>query len=417
MFRRSILAALLLAASGNAHAQTIAPAELAALCNQRNPCSLAEAKSAGSDAAGRALTVIELSLGEANPDNPNFRCRPYRREIWLKAAGLPPRRIMELCNDGYGAAGVGEDELTVKQNLLEHAQNGGSAWRWDVTRRIQLSPLRVLEEAHCSYHNLAPGFTSTRWDWQRFAGETRWTPKRCALARTKAEEEEELGCTPEKAARRYIPIPLLEGALERGGGKRLHLGSCASAIDEGGERGFLLYGTPRSGGAELRVLLISRRDLVVTVSDERFATGAASWVHDDHIELWLGHGRTNLECEDEKPTNLRQWGISLDGKVHAGHGNPRTAPRVVARLEGRVGRRSHVTLHLFLPEEADGLTLAYSKSANGKQARLVATSRIQRTDATTLGAIWRVGAKGARCIEKDGQLDLAETGSPALLRE
>jgi len=405
-------AALVISAAAPALAQT--GGDLAMLCNTRSPCAVVETKPAGKDAEGRALTVIELNVGADNGEG--FKCRPYRREFWVRVEGVAqPRRVLELCNDGYGAAGVGEDEVVVGDNRIEHQQNGGSAWRWDVTYVIQLSPLRVLNEAHCSYHNVAPGFSTTRWDWRGFTGEARWTPKRCTPANGKADEDEEMGCMPEKATRRYMPIPMLEGAFERAG-KRLHLGSCAAAIDESGQRGHLLAGTGRANGAELRALLLSKRDLVVTVSDRRFAAGAASWLNDDHIELWLGDYHADLSCPGTR-SNLRQWGIGLDGKVHAAHGNPRTGPRLVQRLERSAGGRAQVTLHLLLPEDAAGITLAYSKAENGKQARLVATSAIKRTDATTIGGTWRVGPKAVHCAERDGQLDLIETGLPALLGE
>jgi hypothetical protein len=400
--------------AGPALAQSVS--NIADLCRGRSPCTLVAAKVAGKDAQGRSLTVVEINLGQKPRENSadRFDCDPYRREFWVRTEGVAAaQRVFELCNDGYGAAGVGEDEVEIGDNRLVHKRNGGSAWRWDVARTVQLSPLRVLTEGHCSYHNIAPGFTTTQWDWRRLAGETRWTPKKCA----RATDDDEMGCTPEKATRRFLNIPMLGGALERAGGKRLHLGSCAALIDESGQRGFVLFGRPRAGGAELRALLISNRDLIVSVTDDKFAAGVANWVNSDHVELWLGHGRTNLECENEKPANLRQWGIGLDGKVHAGHGNPRTAPRVIARLERKVGARTQVTLHLFLPEDVDGLTLAYSKSAGGKQERLVASSPVRRTDATTLGAIWRVEPKAVVCAERNGALDLTDTGLPVILED
>ena len=383
---------------------------VADLCTGRAPCSLVETKSAGKDAQGRALTVVEINLGEQNDDG--FKCRPYRREFWLRVDGVAqPQRILELCNDGYGASGVGEDDITIKANLLEHHQMGGSAWRWSVGYSIQLSPLRVLDEAHCSYHNIAPGFTAYTWDWTRFAGERRWSPKAC---NTKpADDDVEVGCDSGKVLRSYIPIAQLEGAFERVG-RRLHLGTCSTAIDESGQRGFLLHGTGRANGTELRALLISKRDLVVTVTDTRFITGAASWLNEDHVELWLGDYHADLACPGER-NNLRQWGIGLDGKINAAHGNPRTGPRLVARMQRTVNGRQQVTLHLLLPDDVTGITLAYSKAENGRQSRLVATSKLDRADGTTIGGSLRVDPKGVHCGERNGQLDLIDTGLPALL--
>lgn len=411
MIRPAVLGLVLLVVPGAAAAQS--QPDIAALCGARKPCEIVVTKAAGKDAQGRALTVFELDLGEKSAEEPDQKCRPYRREFWLRIEGVAEaKRVLDLCNDGYGAAGIGEDEVTVAPNRIEHAQNGGSAWRWDVTRTIQLSPLRVLNEAHCSYHNVAPGFTTMRWDWQRFSGEARWTPKSCRPPRDRKEEDEaEMGCAPEKATRRYLPIPLLEGALDASGGKLVHLGTCAAAIDDGGGRGDVIFGKPGAGTASLRALMVSPRDLVVTVTDDAFATGAASWINDDHIELWLGHGRAGLDCEGDRPANLRQWGIGLDGKVHPGHGNAKNGPRLLARLKRTHRGKKQVTLHLRLPDETvDGVTLVYSKSVGGRQARLVATSPFKRSDPTTLGATWRIDPKAARCAAAAGQLDVVESG-------
>jgi hypothetical protein len=86
---------LLLAGVADALGQAPTRAELAALCKERMPCSLVAAKPAGPDAHGRALTVIELNLGKKNPDNTSgnelFDCAPYRREFWLRVAGVRSR--------------------------------------------------------------------------------------------------------------------------------------------------------------------------------------------------------------------------------------------------------------------------------------------------------------------------------------
>src|SRR5581483_12260510 len=97
-------------------------------------------------------------------------------------------------------------------------------------------------------------------------------------------------------------------------GDPVPLGSCASAFDESGQRGFVTFGKPRPGGAEFRVLMVSERDLVVTVADQTFASGAASWLNDDHLDLWIGQDASGLSC-DEGQIKLSQWGIGLDGKV------------------------------------------------------------------------------------------------------
>jgi hypothetical protein len=422
--RGGFVAGLLVAAHGAGwdSAWGQAPTDIAALCGSRSPCALVKATPAGADAQGRALTVVELDLGKKNPENTSgdrrFDCNPYRREFWLRTEGVAPaRRILALCNDGYGAAGVGEDEVKIGANRLEHARNGGSAWRWDNARTIELAPLRVLAEESCSYHNVNIGYSITRWDWLRFAGERRWFPPACKDDDPRAEKRPDW-CDAKAATHRHALIPRLDGALPAGAAA--HLGSCASAFDESGQRGFVVFGNPRPRGAEFRVLLVSNRDLVVTVSDDAFAAGAASWLHDDHIELWIGPDRSGLSCSFPDRIKLSQLGIGLDGKVHHGAGDRAAAPVVVARAALTIAGRQQVTLRLRLPPAADflrALTVVYSKSEGGKQARLTATSPIRRGDAATLSGVFKVEAQAARCAVRDGQLDLVETGRPALLEQ
>ncbi len=274
---------LSLALGSSASAQT--RPDIADLCKHGNPCSLVGTTPAGQDAQGRALTVIELNLGKKNPENTSgderFDCRPYAREFWLRTAGVAePKRVLSLCNDGYGAAGVGEDNVKIAPNRLIHTQHGGSAWRWNNGRTIELSPLRVLSGESCSFHNVNIGYAVTRWDWQRLAGERRWFPQACKDDDPRAEKARPDWCDAARATHRHALIPRLDGAMPRGA--PAHLGSCASVFDESGQRGFVVFGRPRPGGAELRVLMISDRDLVVTVSDQAFAAGGASWLHDDH---------------------------------------------------------------------------------------------------------------------------------------
>lgn len=395
------------------------PPGIAALCGDRKPCSLVSTKPAGKDSEGRALSVVELNLGVKSADNDGGKCRPYLREFWVRVAGVVQAyKVLELCNDGYGAAGVGEDSVSIGPNRLDHTQMGGSAWRWDQARTIQLSPLKVLTETSCSYHNGATGFTTTRWDWQRLAGEKAWRPQRCD---GKVDDNAEIGCDTPRATRRHMLVPMLTGVAELAKTGAVHLGSCAAIVDESGKRGHLVFGTARSNGAEMRVLLLSPRDLLVTVRDDKFSGGAASWLNDDHLELWLGNDLTTLACGDNDGGAMRQWGIGIaDGKINAGHGNPKDAPSIARRTARTVDGRVEVTFHLVLPVKADtemapGLTVVYSKSANGKQVRLSATSPVRRGDASTLGSAFRIDAKAATCSVRDGRLDLTQSGNPALL--
>src|SRR5688572_11509269 len=103
MRQRSIFgllaAAAAFASAGTASAQ--APG-LAAMCKDRKPCTLVKTTPAGTDAQGRAISVIELNLGKKNPENDGgderFNCRPFQREFWVRVAGMPePKRFLSLC--------------------------------------------------------------------------------------------------------------------------------------------------------------------------------------------------------------------------------------------------------------------------------------------------------------------------------
>lgn len=419
------LAAIFLAASTGVTAAQ-ARTDIAAMCKDRKPCTLVKATPAGKDGQGRALTVVELNLGEKNPENDSgderFNCRPHAQEFWLRTAGVTePQRILSLCNDGYGASGVGEDDVTIRANRMIHRQQGGSAWRWNGTKTVQLSPLRVLSEESCSYHNVNIGYSVRRWDWQRLAGEQRWLPQACKDNDPRADEKKRPDwCDFGKATHRHALIPRLDGALRAG--VEAHLGSCASAFDESGQRGYVIFGKPRPGGAEFRVLMVSGNDIIVTVTDTAFVTGGASWLNDDHVELWLGQDYSNLSCNETK-FKLVQWAIGLDGKMNHGAGDSSAPPEVVSRSARSIGGKQQVTLHLRLPKLGDtddylrALTVVFSRSEGGKQARLTATSPIKRGDDLTLSSVHRLDAKAARCDVRAGQLDLIESGLPAILGE
>jgi hypothetical protein len=397
-------------ATGPALAETskVPRALIARLCAARKPCKLVSVEAAGRIRGGRAITVIELSLGKRHPDkavrNPRFGCKPYRREFWLISPGVP-LRLLDLCNDGYGAAGMGEDVVEVEENSLSHEQHGGSAWRWSNSKTIQLWPLRMLAQSSCTFHTAAPGFVLKRWNWAKFSGQGALAvTSRC---RKPGPNEEQGACEFDKADGRYVLIPKIP--VKVSGAPRL--GSCAATIDASGKRGFVIFGKPTGRAAPwVKALLVSDRELLVTVADRSFATGGRSWVDDDHLEIWQGKPPRTDDCAGAK-TALKQWGLRIaDARVFAAHGRAE-ALTVLARSRKRVGGLIVASFRLRLEFKAEGLSVVYSKAARGRQRLMFATSRLKFRDPTSLGEAYPIVGGAARCAMRDGKLDVTQSGN------
>jgi len=378
------------------------------LCAGRKPCRLANVEPAGRNAGGRPITVIELDLGRQprgrTVANPRFGCKPYRREYWLVSPGIP-QRLLELCNDGYGAAGLGEDVVDFDDNRLTHEQSGGSAWRWSKTKSIALWPLRMRTQSSCSFHTGAPGFAYKRWNWLRFGGQGAYAvTNHC---RKPGLDEEQGACELGRANGRFVLIPKI--ALEVEGAPRL--GSCAATIDASGKNGFVPFGKPTGRAVPwVKALLISDRELLVTVADRAFATGGRSWVHDDHLEIWQGLPLGTDKCGEAK-TRMMQWGLRVaDARMFADHERAE-AMVVLSRSKTKEGGLTIASFRLRLEYKAEALTVVYSKAGRGRQRMLIATSRIKRGDPTSLGEPYPIPRGAARCEMRDGKLDVTQSGN------
>ncbi|HUT51745.1 MAG TPA: hypothetical protein VM325_20640 [Alphaproteobacteria bacterium] len=378
------------------------------LCAGRKPCKLAGVEPAGRISTGRPITVIELSLGKQprgrTVSNPRFGCRPHRREFWMISPGIP-QRLLDLCNDGYGAAGLGEDVVDFDDNKLTHEQSGGSAWRWSNSKSIQLWPLRMRAQSRCSFHTAAPGFALKRWNWTRFRGQGAYAvTNRC---RKPAPNEEQGACELGKAAGRFVLIPKIATEVEGAP----HLGTCAAMIDASGKNGFVTLGKATGRKAPwVKALLISDRELLVTVADREFATGGPSWVHDDHLEIWQGLPLGTDKCGEAKK-ELRQWGLRVaDARIFAAHGRAE-ALTVLARSRKQENGLTIASFRLRLEFKAEGLTVVYSKANRRRQRLMIATSRLKYRDPTSLGEAYPIPRGAARCVMQNGVLDVIQSGN------
>lgn len=363
-----------------------------AVCAGRLTCVPEVRYEAGKDAAGKAITVIGLRLGLSEPvlpeDMPPDGCldgegnRDGGAEWHLLMAGKPVRRLLALCNDGYGAAGVGDDEIMVSDNRLTYIQSGGSAWRWVETRYYQLSPLQLTGTDSCSYHN------AMAWSGSRVssdAADASVTVLGYREGNGEGDQDEAgIGCPTEGDAlpmrekmrllkAQAVPLPHVEAALTPG----LGIGTCGLSIRADGSAGQVVHGlaAPAGKGAVLRAVALDSRTLLLQVRDPAAFSGgqgARSWVGQPHVEIYL------KSQDDKRP--FAQLGITLDGQVHAGVGKA-PVPEVTASrdIDEKMRDVTHLTLR-FATEDAlaGGLVLVYSEAEAGRQIRLTSTAPIER---------------------------------------
>jgi hypothetical protein len=407
--------------------------QVSAICQARSTCTIGKSFDAGKSPAGSALSVVEVHLGvKDKPDDAgDDGCRADDKfdggvEYWLIEASAAPRQLLKLCNDGYGASGVGEDEVTVGPNRLVHVQSGGSAWRWGVTYTYMLSSWRMVAERDCSYHNLSEAI-GTVTDLDFLAMKVR------SIAKDSAKPDS-IGCPdwPSGASGHFTPIPaagvfgaydIVTPILGPDPGAKIPsgaaIGDCVPAMTTAGANSFLVYGNPAqpAQAAEIRAVAESFSTLVIQVLDPMAAAQPApaggSWINLPHLEIWVGRNgenlRTRLALDD-----LSQIGIDLDGRTYQGVGKKDPLPAVERWQANDPSSRPTVVLRVTWPDQyalAHGAALAYSQADTGKQARLVATTGIVNNRPLYVPDIVPIprrdsGPQPGRCLVRDGRLSL-----------
>jgi len=406
-------------------------AQKSVICGARTTCAIGKSYDAGKSPGGDALTVVEVRLGlkDKPEDAPDSGCQNGDKydggvEYWLVAGDAAPKQILKLCNDGYGAAGVGEDDITVGSNQFVHRQMGGSSDRWDSTVTFSLVPFRALTERDCNYSNLSPNNgVLTDIDYRTLTVRS--------IAKDTSAKWDDVGCPtwPPDASEHFAPQPApnLLGAYNLVTPilgtdvppAKIPTGTviddCVPAMTTAGANGFIVFGAaaPADQAAEIRVVAESMSSLTIQVYDPAAAgqTSAASWVNLPHIEIWTGLGtegnRTRLQFNQ-----LAQIAVDLSGKVYPGVGKKEAAP-TVERWKGRDAAGHPVTvIRLTWAKDMEflyGGAVVYSQAVAGKQTRLVATTGIVKNhplyvpDITSLPN-GMVEPKPGVCSIRDGRL-------------
>lgn len=378
---RALLLGALLAAPGAVAGQA------KDVCGKRPQCSLEDTTS-----AIKGHEVVELSLGKRDPaEGPECE----QREWWLRRPDKSVVKLLEACNDGYGAAGLGEEEVEVKGNRFTHTRSGGSNWRWSQTVVAQLSPLSLISQTSESAHTLSPETVKVRFDYVTFESQVVREVPDCKVPEDQVNGD--TATTPVEA--RLVPQVELPADFVSEGWKRAGLGRCSA------EAGFVLLGKAQGAtDAQLRAVLAQDELLFLEVVDDTWTGPGEKWLADDHVELWLFPEvpESADPCgRSGKDEGLVQWAIRIaDGKVFPAHGDPRQPPRAeVVREPGRA------RLKVKLPADFRSVTAVYSDSDAGKkQELLVATSALKFGRAATLSPVRSLSPTEAVCQVKGSEL-------------
>ena len=396
------------------------------ICGDDLTCCLSRAESAGQDRAGRSMTVLNLDqacqlVGRAKRrgSGDETTCHPYAN--WLvvhKGKKLVSRQLLTSeCNDGYGAANLGEDQVETKNNIFTHDRSGGSNWRWSRGVSMVLDPLHVAGESWSGEFviNLDQS-GSEAWNLDEFTGSgTRGLP----LCSANAAGEESSEADVESAGginASYLLIPSisLPAAYVNGGWKTTALAGCSILVD-GEKHGFTVHGSQAATADESFRVVASRVGddvfLFVEIKDDHWVgpgqpIHGKSWLYDDHLELWASDTVAwDGDCTNKQHGLPEQWGIRItDGKVFPAMGKPTAkvaVERVFAADASNVAR-----LKIKVPPNGGNVTLVYSASDEGnEQKRLIATSTVRLGWAATLGVFHEVKPTEATCVVRDKRLE------------
>lgn len=350
------------------------PAGQAGQC-EAEACTIA----AGPDIDNTPLRVVREPGAEETTGGRTCRHYAWYRE---RVADGKRQLLLDLCNDGYGASGVGEDSIKVDGPNFTHSRYGGSAWRWDTTTTVDLRTWLVQHQIDSSYHNGGAGGTWVDADWHGQRIQAAWGRAACGPDGEPTSDDALL--IGDELPNHFLPIPVTSAIPKSW--ESVRLGTCAAQADAA--TGPIAFGGAGDAkDAAIKVAMADTRTLIVEWSDDTKATpkGPDDWLGDDHLEIWatpeplkateartpsnwLGSSVPYEGCANsgDKPV---QWGIRLtDGKVYVGYGKPSGAPKVTLG-EGRA--------KIVLPWAPSQLSVLYSDAdgASG-QERLVGTSAV-----------------------------------------
>jgi hypothetical protein len=416
MIRVLFAIAVATAALSQAAASVSIPApQKAAICGKRASCIVTAMHKAG----GASVAEVHFGLKDKPDDAPDNGCMldSYDKhdggtEYWL--LGAAPLKLLALCNDGYGAAGVGEDHVKFGDNRMTHDEVGGSAWRWQSTEVFSLTPFRALSTDGCSFNDLGPDTgTQTVTDEVKFRATVIAKNPSAHFA-----DDDGVGCPdttpamfakpkPYPAPKTVMAFPVLapenNALFQVPAGTTL--GSCSTSLGTDGKSGFVTFGKPAAAGqaVELRLLSVNAgKTLIAQIYDPTPAKAlpGKSWIGGSHLEVWAGGVDTSSGAL--KRRDLSQVAVDLDGTVHTV--GKAVAPQVT-RWQAKDARGRPVIVLLLSWSDASAFFVggvSYSQSDNGKQARLVANTPLEHGVPVFVPDV--VAMQG-KCAIKNGRIE------------
>jgi hypothetical protein len=388
----------------------------AELCRARSPCFIGKRTPAKDNTSRLRRELAYVVLGEKGSvwgqvphwtgDGASSECVPY--EVWLiehqEQVAAPKRLLAELCNDGYGARGLGEDVFTLDSERVVYQQSGGSNWGWSNGATFNLNTAQFESSVNEGWFSGGRQQDRTHWDWSTFRGVTRWYVDQCDWYQTAQAKGEAVPIAESDFYRyRNMPQPDLPARYKEHLWQETSISNCALTVDSGGENGYVISGIPgKPTDAGFDVLAVDERTLIVEVRDDSFVTSKKSWLYGDHLEIWLAPRISISHCLEEVGA-VHQWGIKMsDGAVIPAHGKP----QLKIEVERMPVDSTTIRMKLTLPKNMPTFTLVYSDSDDGiSQERLIATSDLKFGKVQSMGRMGDViNRKFGQCVLKDQSL-------------
>ena len=354
---------------------TLAAADPPSPCDN-SACRIVARTPAGTDASGADLFVVEVSRGwrsleteapTTDPDEPSCELRQW----WLERSGSF-EIVLSVCNNGYGASGVGEDSVTIANNRLVHDQSGGSAWRWATLREHQLVPTRLLTTSVSGYFCLGTNTEERYFDFTHFRGRVRWYSPPCGSAEA---ESGEMGDAPEGPTRSHALLPTVE-LDPRFDPASNPVEACGTRIDATEATSFLLSGARGDADdAWLEIIATPAREVLVLVHDDSFVAG-------DRLTVRVGSSTPSYMEHCIEPTNDHASYVFdvAAGTVIEGDAS------VIAAGVGRAPGGHFVRFTMPESPLGGGLTIAYTDADERGVERTFATSDFREGDSFSLGS-------------------------------